>query len=359
MKIHNYRRHRCILTAAMGFMLLSGCGKDTTDIALITDGGVLVEDSVNSSAWEGIEKFAKANDKTYDSYEAEEGNTKGYEEAIDKALKSGAEVIICPGREFETAVYDMQKEDLSVKFLILDGVPHAADSKKEKLRGNTHAVLFSNEQAGFLAGYAAVLEGYTNLGFMGGEKESTTIRYGSGFVQGANAAAMEMGMNADQVTIRYGYLGTTAASPEVTQTAQNWYDEGCQVIFGCDSSILSAIGKAAESRDKLVISAGNGLSAFNGRVLTYVGKDYSSAVYQALDNIEEKKFAGGEKETVGTETNSVYLDMGRSSFTTFTTEQYETVCRQIKEGKLTVTGENVTKNLNKFEIQNVTVQSEK
>lgn len=359
MRIHNYRRNKFIFIAAMGMMLLSGCGKNTKDIALITDKGLVEEGSVESTAWESIEKFAKNNDKTYAAYEPEERNTKGYEEAINEALKSGAEVIICPGSVFETAVYDMQKEDLSVKFLILDGVPNPGDSKKEKLRGNTHAVLFSKEQAGFLAGYSAVKEGNTNLGFMGGVKDNETTRYGSGFVQGANAAAVEMGLNADQITIRYGYLGTKVTSPTVTQTAQTWYDEGCQVIFGCDSSILNAIGKAAESRDKLVITLDNDLSAFPDRVLAYIGNDYGSVVYQVLDSIEEKKYAGGEMETVGIESNSVYLDMSRSSFGTFTEEQYLAVCNDLKTGKLKVTDVNVTKDLSKYEINNVAINKEK
>ena len=176
--------------AAAGVLLLAGCGqKDKTEIALITDGGTIQDQSVNQSAWEGVEKFSKEFDKTSGYYEPGERSTRGYEEAINQALEGGAEVIICPGKVFETAVYDMQKEDLSVKFLLLDGVPHAKDSDREKLRGNAHAVLFSREQAGFLAGYAAVWEGYTNLGFLGGTEDDAAIRYGSGFVQGANAAA--------------------------------------------------------------------------------------------------------------------------------------------------------------------------
>lgn len=345
--------------AAAGLLLLAGCGrKDKTVIALITDGGTIQDQSANQSAWEGVEKFSKEFDKTGVYYEPKERSTRGYEEAINEALEGGAEVVICPGKVFETAVYDMQKEDLSVKFLLLDGVPHAKGSDREKLRGNAHAVLFSREQAGFLAGYAAVWEGYTNLGFLGGTEDDAAIRYGSGFIQGANAAAAEKGLNADQVLIHYRYLGTEVISPSVTKAAEAWYDGGCQVIFGCDNSILNAIGKAAEEKGRLVISAESRLEAFSGNVLTYVENAYEDVVYQMLKNIEDGEYAGGEKETVGIESTGVGLDMTRSSFQTFTPEQYTTVCKRIKSGELAVTGENIIKDLAGNKIRNVTVMME-
>lgn len=359
--MHNYnRRNRFIFGAIAGLLLLAGCGRsDEKEIALITNGGTVEDQSVNQSAWESIQRFAQINKKTYEHYEPKERSTKGYEEAIDKALKGGAEIIICPGKEFETAVYDMQKEDLSVKYLLLDGVPHAQDSDREKLRGNTHAVLFAREQAGYLAGYAAVYEGYTNLGFMGGREDEASTRYGSGFVQGANAAAIEKGLTQDQVVIRYGFLGSDTLSPAVAQKAMAWYDGGCQVIFGCNSSILNALGKAAEERGKLVISAESSMELFSGRVLTYTKNTYGEVIYNVLEQFGENKYPGGEKTTVDISSDSVGLDMEHSAFQTFSQEQYQAVCEKIKNQEITVQVENVTKDLSKYDIKNITVNMEK
>ena len=179
MNIFNIRKKRFgLLLAVMGVLAFSGCGKnDKKELALITDGGSVEDQSTNQSAWEGIQKFAAENEKESAYYQPAEKSDRAYEEAIQEAMKAGAEVIVCPGSVFETAVYDMQKEDLSIKYIILDGVPHARDSDKEKLRGNTHAILFAHEQAGFLAGYAAVREGYTSLGFLGGKEDADAIRY--------------------------------------------------------------------------------------------------------------------------------------------------------------------------------------
>ena len=284
---------------------------------------------------------------------------RGYEAAIDKALGAGAEIIICPGKEFETAVYNRQKDNLSVKFIILNGVPHAADSDKEKLRGNTHAALFAEEQSGYLAGYSAVWEGNTNLGFMGGEKNDQTMHYGSGFVQGADAAAKEMGLNADQVVIRYGYLGTTLTSPQVEETAAAWYDGGCQVIFGCDHSILNAIAMAASSRGRRVITVDNILSDFSANVLSCISYNYGSVIYKLLNSIEENEYPGGEVQTVGVGSDGVYLDFDHSALNNFTSDKYDELCKELKSGRRKIKTVDVTKNLSKYKIDNVTVNLDK
>ena len=55
-------------------------------------------------------------------------------------------------------------------------------------------IAFKEEQCGYLAGYAAVKEGFTKLGFTGGGggTNPACCRYGYGFVQGADAAAKEL-----------------------------------------------------------------------------------------------------------------------------------------------------------------------
>jgi len=67
------------------------------------------------------------------------------------------------------------------------------------------SMVFAEEEAGYLAGYAAVKEGYTKLGFLGGQEIPSVKRYGYGFVQGAAAAAAE---KEKKVEIRYQYTGS-------------------------------------------------------------------------------------------------------------------------------------------------------
>ena len=56
-----------------------------------------------------------------------------------------------------------------------------------------------------MAGYAAVKDGFTKLGFQGGMAVPEVIRYGHGFPQGAEVAAKEMGLAEGSVSMMYNY----------------------------------------------------------------------------------------------------------------------------------------------------------
>ena len=62
---------------------------------------------------------------------------------------------------------------------------------------NVYCAVYQEEISGYMAGYAAVKLGYTKLGFLGGMAVPAVIRYGYGFVQGADAAAAELGITID------------------------------------------------------------------------------------------------------------------------------------------------------------------
>ena len=107
------------------------------------------------------------------------------------AAKKGAKIIISQGYPFEEVIAHMQNEYPKIQFLMLDAKSRKSGQKAE-LASNVHCILFREEEAGYLAGYAAVCEGYTRLGFLGGKEIAPVQRYGSGFIQGAEYAAMEM-----------------------------------------------------------------------------------------------------------------------------------------------------------------------
>ena len=122
------------------------------------------------------------------------------------------------GSSLETAAYDAQKAYPDIKFLLVDGVPH--DEKDNySTAANTVSIVFAEEEAGYMAGYAAVKGGYTKLGFMGGQELPYVKRYGYGFVQGAAAAAAE---TETKVEMRYAY----AVHPRHRRRRRTWRRSG-------------------------------------------------------------------------------------------------------------------------------------
>ena len=72
--------------------------------------------------------------------------------------------------------------------------------------------------AAYLAGYAVVKEGFTQLGFSGGGggTNAACCRYGYGYLQGASAAAAELDK---EVTVNYSwqYGGSFQAQPRAAE----------------------------------------------------------------------------------------------------------------------------------------------
>ena len=95
---------------------------------------------------------------------------------MELAIEGGAKIIVAPGFRFTEAMYVAQDTWPDLKFVLLDGVP--SSNGDTKIGENTVGIQYAEEQAGFLAGYAAVVEGYKKLGFMGGvgNSGSCTLR---------------------------------------------------------------------------------------------------------------------------------------------------------------------------------------
>ena len=165
------------------------------ELALVTDLGPIDDKSFNQGAWEGLTKYAKEKNISYKYYQPQEGTTDSYLETIGLAIEGGAKLVVCPGYLFEEPVYLAQDQYPDVSFILLDGEPHSGDYAEYRTNDNVMPILFKEDEAGFLAGYASVKDGYTKLGFMGGMAVPAVIRFGYGFIEGAEAAAEELGID--------------------------------------------------------------------------------------------------------------------------------------------------------------------
>ena len=175
-------------------------------IAMVTDVGQLKDKSFNQGTWDGVKLYASQNNKSYKYYAPANGNEATDEDrynAYISAIDGGAEVIVAPGYLQEAAMKRAAVEHPDVKFVFIDGYPLADDSGN--VLSNVVGVAFHEEQCGYLAGYAAIIEGYTKMGFTGGGGGTNPAvnRFGYGFVQGVSAAAAEAGVNAE---INFSFL---------------------------------------------------------------------------------------------------------------------------------------------------------
>lgn len=326
------------------------------EIALITDVGTIDDKSFNQGAWEGVEAYAKENSKTYKYYKPTEKSDEACLVAIDLAVKGGAKVVVCPGFLFEVPIYQAQSKYPDTKFIILDVAPHSGDWNPQ-IAENTTSIFYAEEQSGYLAGYAAVHDGYKNLGFMGGIAVPAVVRFGYGFIQGADAAAKELGLAKDEIKIKYTYVGNFDATPENETKASSWFTSGTEVIFACGGAVGNSVMKAAEKAGKVVIGVDVDQSVESETVITSAMKNLKNSVYESLKSMYEGNFNGGQSVVLGADTGNVLLAIDTARFKSFTKEQYDTVYKNIVDGKITVGKDDIAEAPDKIATEIVKVEN--
>lgn len=320
------------------------------EVALVTDANIETTDdsSYNAGVWDGIVEYCLKNNLTYKSYHSEKMNTRTYVKKIKEAIRCGAKLVICPGYAFEEAVFIEQDEYPDIKFVLIDGRPHDADFLIYNVAHNTMALLFKEDQAGFLAGYSAVKDGYKNLGFIGGISVPAVIRYGSGYVQGIEYAAQELGV---RVKVKYYYDETFDASKRIEDLATNWYNEGCECIFACGGSVGNSVMTSAEKANKNVIGVDIDQSKLSKTVITSAKKELKNAVYGALESYYEGPFQGGRVSTLTVLNDGVGIEIDNSRFNKFTEDDYFDIVGKIKREKVLINDNTDDKKLGNLKLK--------
>lgn len=312
----------------------------TYEIAFVTDVGSLKDQSFNQGTWEGAKRYASENGKTYKYYApangAEATDDDRYD-AMKAAVDAGAKIVICAGFLQETALKKAAEEFADVKFVFIDGYP--VNDSNDAVLTNVAPISFQEEQSGYLAGYAAVKEGYTKLGFSGGGggENPACCRFGYGFVQGAEAAAKEMNVN---VEMQYSWLygSSFSASADLQTMLNGWYTNGTEVVFSCGGSMCQSAFEAAGANDAKVIGVDVDQSSQSDTVITSATKGLRESVMFALEKFYGETFdeIGGTGKVLGAADDAVCLPTATWSLENFSVEDYNALLASIKDGTVTV-----------------------
>ena len=320
-------------------------GGKIVKVALTCDTGTIDDESFNQACWSAVSGYM-GDDCQYYIPEAD-ASDEDRETMIRQAVNDGAEVIVCVGYLYGASLAWAADQYPDVKFIAIDVTQ--GDIGTDSIPANCYCITFKEEQAGYLAGYAIVKDGKTKLGFLGGMAVPAVIRYGYGFVQGADNAAQELGSNID---INYFYGGQFYGDANITSRMEGWYSNGTQVVFSCGGGIYTSAVEAALKNDGYVIGVdvdqnyigangvADGTYAYNP-FITSAMKGLSEAVSTALSDIE----AGEWSDIAATNGNfgledGDYIGLPTAddswNFESFTVDEYEEVKGKIASGEITV-----------------------
>ena len=230
-------------------------------VAMITDSGDITDQSFNQTTYEACKAWAEANGVEFNYYKPESDADESRNASVDQAVADGANVIVMPGYMFAATVVAQSDMYPDVKFVALDvsagdicekGVGEGYDYNPDNWdvteyynTDNVYCCTYQEELSGYMAGYGTVKLGYKHLGFLGGMNVPAVTRFGYGFVQGADAAAKELGIE-NEVAVEYVCGGQFYGDADITAYMDTWYSEkGVEVVFACGGGIYTSAAEAA------------------------------------------------------------------------------------------------------------------
>lgn len=322
-------------------------------VAMITDSGDITDQSFNQAAYEACREYCGANGVDFQYFKPAGFSDADFEAAINAVIADGYNIIVVPGYMFGPALQQTVPANPDAKFIALDVSAADLGDMGEYMPDNLYCVDYREELAGYMAGYAAVKLGYTRLGFLGGMPVPSVQRYGYGFVQGADAAARELG-NTAGVSVNYIYAGQFFGSAPITAQMDDWYSKGTEVVFACGGSIYTSAAEAAARVDGKIIGVdvdqAGAIDAYGeGMTVTSAMKGLAPTVRSVLAEIIEKDnwaACGGRVAALGLasggspEDNYVQLPMDSTQWSDrFTQADYRTLVERMRSGELTVSSD--------------------
>ena len=311
-------------------------------VAMITDYGDITDQSFNQTTYEACKAYCEANGVEFKYYKPASDSDDDRVAMIEMAIDEGFNVIVTPGYAFANALKATAGEYPEATFIALD--VGEGDFGDYALPQNLYSAVYQEELCGYMAGYAAVKLGYEKLGYLGGMAVPAVVRYGFGFVQGADAAAAEMGKN---IEMNYAYGNQFFGDADITAAMDTWYEAGTEVVFACGGGIYTSAAEAAAKVGGKVIGvdvdqAGIIDGAYGeGMTVTSAMKGLAATVKTLLTKVTEGAFEGGKIETLGLvsekpEENYVQIAGSTQFADGFTAEDYAALVAAMFNGEITV-----------------------
>lgn len=376
------RKIMAVLLAAAMTGSLVGCGstqnKNAADaseekmkVAMVTDSGDITDQSFNQMTYEACKAWGKENDIEFNYYKPQSDSDEARTASVDQAVADGANVIVLSGYVFAPTVIDESDLYPEVKFLALDvsagdicekGIGEGYDYNPDHYNvtdyyneDNVYCCTYQEELSGFMAGYAAVMLGYRHLGFLGGMSVPAVNRYGYGYVQGADAAAKELGIT-DEVQVEYVCGGQFYGDADITAYMDTWYgSKGVEVVFACGGGIYTSAAEAAVKTGGKVIGVDSDQSATiddykEDLTVTSAMKGLQVTIDNVLDAILDNEWDKyvGKIENLGMESpdpaeNYVQLPEEITQWDgTFTKEDYQKLVQRMYNGEYEVSSDSTT-----------------
>ena len=313
-------------------------------VAMVTDYGDITDQSFNQTTYEACKAFCEAEGLAFEYFKPATDSDDDRIAMIENAIDSGYNVVVLPGFAFANAIIATADEYPEVKFVALDVSEFDLTGNGWSIPENVYSAVYQEEISGYFAGYAAVKLGYTKLGYCGGMAVPAVLRFGYGFLQGADAAAVETGAD---VSVVWGYANQFYGDADITAVMDTWYGEGTELVFACGGGVYTSVAEAAAKVGGKVIGVDVDQALTidpvygEGMTVTSAMKGLAPTVKELLRRIVADEFVGGQVENLGlvsenSEENFVQLPASTQWSDNFTEDDYNALVAAIYNGEVVV-----------------------
>ena len=312
-------------------------------IGIVTGEGGAKDKSFNQANVEAIQAWTKANGAK-EPVVLETKTQSDITSNLQNAAKV-SDIISLAGFEFEKEIPKVAEQYKDKKFMFVDTFVDAP---------NIASLIFKEQEAGYLAGFAAALQSKTGkVGFIGGTKTPPVERFGIGFVHGAKAAKSD-------IKVMYNYSGTFSDTNKGKTLAATMYDSGADVIFVAAGNTGNGVISEAKERGIIDMSKSGEIKhwvvgvdkdqyeegIFKGKdkdgkeyqksaILTSAVKNIEVAVTKILNEIKEGKFTKGE-HIFGIKENGVGIPKENPNLSEEAKTKIAKAIEELKSGKVEV-----------------------
>ena len=256
-------------------------------VGLVTDVGRINDGTFNQFAYEGLKRAEK--DLGVEVAYIETQAQTDYEKNIDQFATQKYDMIIGVGFLMGDAIKAASAKYPDIKFAIVD-------SAYDPALPNVQALVFAEDQAGYLAGaLAAQLSKSGKIAVVGGVEIPPVQKFVKGYEAGAKSVKPD-------ITVNHVFIDTFTDRARGGEAAKSFISEGADVIFGAGGQTGSGgIQAAAQAgvyvigvdQDEFVTTFQNGSAPGGDKIVSSAVKRVDNAVFAAIKAAQDGSFKGG------------------------------------------------------------------
>jgi basic membrane protein A len=315
---------------------------DVTDVGMVYAAGGLGDGSFNDQAQDGLLEAESQLDVEYRETQPENPSEfETFQRQFAGETDPDYDLVCCIGFLQTGALEETAPAFPDQSFMLVDSVVDednvASYTFKEHegsfLVGELAGMLTTRE---FSAGVGATAGDSATVGFIGGVESDLIRRFQAGYEAGVAAAA-------EDVAVLTNYVGDFSDPAGGREAALAMYNDGADVVYHAAGNSGTGVFQAAQQRNRFAVGVDSDQSltreSYADVILASMVKRVDTAVFDAIQAVDEDSFEGGTVASLGLYRDGVGITYGQQLGDEIPEDVRDTIAqsrRQIIDGEIDV-----------------------